>query len=256
MLHFERLLQATGVRHAVTTVTENGDTPFNIADHIGPSREAVAERRRWVCDEIGIGFDRLTSSQQVHGANVVIVDDANAGSGQLGWTDAIPSCDGLITNVVGVSLMSISADCPLVLMVAPAKAPRSTVLATVHASWRALTSGILANAMTLFTQRYHADAADVFAAIAPSAGPCCYEVRGDFVDELDRHSPWAKPALLQKGTRTYFDLWAAARTTLIELGAAANHIETPAACTICDERFFSYRRQGKETGRFALFAGL
>jgi len=257
MLHFERLYRATGIRHAITTICENGDAPFNVADHIGPARETVAQRRRWVCQQIGIGFDRLTSSQQVHGANVVIVDDANAGSGRDGWGDAIASCDGLITDIVGVSLMSISADCPLVLLVAPAKGSRRTVIATVHASWRALTGGILAQAMGLFTQHYRADAADVFAAVAPSAGPCCYEVGPDFIDDIERRSPWARSSLIKTPAgRTHFDLWSACRTALQSQGVSADRIELPPACTICDERFFSYRRQGRETGRFALLAGL
>ncbi|MBI4580236.1 MAG: polyphenol oxidase family protein, partial [Planctomycetes bacterium] len=54
----------------------------------------------------------------------------------------------------------------------------------------------------------------------------------------------------------YFDLWAANRRQLTAAGVPADRVETAGICTICDQRFWSHRRDGESTGRFALFVGL
>ncbi len=42
---------------------------------------------------------------------------------------------------------------------------------------------------------------------------------------------------------------------LVRSGVSAGMIERDPACTICDERFFSYRREGADTGRNAVVVG-
>ncbi|GAG03167.1 unnamed protein product, partial [marine sediment metagenome] len=53
-----------------------------------------------------------------------------------------------------------------------------------------------------------------------------------------------------------FDLWSANRDQLLAAGLGPDRIELAGICTIQDDRFFSYRRDGPETGRFALVAGV
>jgi copper oxidase (laccase) domain-containing protein len=85
---------------------------------------------------------------------------------------------------------------------------------------------------------------DVAAIIGPGAGPCCYEV-GEEV-----HA--AFPGAHRSGR--HIDLKALARDRLHAVGV--HNVQDVAACTICDGRFFSYRREHTRAGRQAGVAWL
>jgi copper oxidase (laccase) domain-containing protein len=76
--------------------------------------------------------------------------------------------------------------------------------------------------------------------VGPCAGPCCYEVGPEVAAALGETSA---PAA---GRRTV-DLRAAAHARLLSAGVA--EVVDARACTICDERFFSHRREGERAGR-------
>jgi polyphenol oxidase len=82
------------------------------------------------------------------------------------------------------------------------------------------------------------------AVIGPCAGPCCYEV-GEEV-----HAAFA--GAHRSGRR--IDLRAIARERL--RAAGVREVRQLDACTICDERYFSHRREGPRAGRQAGLAWL
>jgi polyphenol oxidase len=81
------------------------------------------------------------------------------------------------------------------------------------------------------------DSGEMVAVIGPGAGPCCYEVGEEVHAAFD--------GAHRMGRR--IDLKALARDRL--LAAGVSEVRHVAACTICDERFFSYRREGARAGR-------
>ena len=80
--------------------------------------------------------------------------------------------------------------------------------------------------------------------IGPGAGVCCYEV-GEEV-----HAAFGGAHRAGQN----IDLRAIARERLLAAGVA--RCATCSACTICDERFFSHRREGERAGRQAGVAWL
>jgi len=82
------------------------------------------------------------------------------------------------------------------------------------------------------------------AVIGPGAGMCCYEVGAEVHAALTgvEREPGA------------IDLRAIARRRL--LAAGVSQVREVHACTICDERFFSHRREGARAGRQAGVAWL
>jgi polyphenol oxidase len=80
------------------------------------------------------------------------------------------------------------------------------------------------------------------AIVGPCAGSCCYEV-GEEVHEAfgnaHRHG-------------SHIDLRAIAHDRLLAAGVA--EVRDVDVCTICDERYFSYRREGARAGRQAALA--
>ena len=83
-----------------------------------------------------------------------------------------PQADGIATNVPGVAALVLTADCLPVALSAPG------AVAMVHAGWRGLASGVLAEGVAAL--RDVGATGPVVAAIGPGAGGCCYEV-GDEV---------------------------------------------------------------------------
>jgi YfiH family protein len=160
---------------------------------------------------------RLAAVRQVHGTDVVEADP-----------DAVRDADGQVTTEPGVAAIALVADCLPIALVAPEG------VAMLHAGWRGLAGGVVANGVAALRDL---GAGDIAAAIGPGAGPCCYEV-GDEVH-----------AAFGTSGRTV-DLKAIARDRLAEAGVATVH--DCGLCTMHDaERFFSHRRDRGVTGRQA-----
>ena len=85
---------------------------------------------------------------------------------------------------------------------------------------------------------------EIVAVIGPGAGICCYEVGPEV------HASFAQA----HGDGRRIDLRAIARDRL--LAAGVRQVRDVEACTICDERFFSHRREGALAGRQAGVAWL
>lgn len=144
--------------------------------------------------------------------------------------------DGHAIAARGLAAMVLTADCiPVVL------GARGAV-AAVHAGWRGLADGVLEEGVLAL--REVGGRGDVAAIVGPCAGACCYEV-GEEV-----HA--ALGGLHRDGR--LIDLRAIAHERLLEAGVA--EVRDVHACTICDERFFSYRREGARAGRQAGVAWL
>lgn len=144
--------------------------------------------------------------------------------------------DGHATAAVGVGAMVLAADCIPVVLGADG------AVAAVHAGWRGLAAGALEQG--LLALRDVGGAGEIVAVVGPCAGGCCYEVgeevHASFGDE-HRHG-------------RLIDLRAISHDRLLAAGVA--EVRDVDACTICDERFFSYRREGLRAGRQAGVAWL
>jgi YfiH family protein len=178
---------------------------------------------------------RLVRGYQVHGVAVSrVLDDRQAAASE----DARPTteADGQATNLPEVGVMVLTADC------LPVALGASGAVAMVHAGWRGLAVGVLEEGVLAL--RELGCESDVAAVIGPGAGSCCYEV-GEEV-----HSAFG--GAHRSGRR--IDLAAIARDRLHAAGVV--EVRDVEVCTICDERFFSYRREHALAGRQAGVAWL
>jgi copper oxidase (laccase) domain-containing protein len=112
----------------------------------------------------------------------------------------------------------------------------------LHAGWRGLAAGVLEEGVRAAVELDGRD--ELIAVLGPCAGACCYEVGPEVQRAFGREA--ARPARL--------DLRAVARERLLASGV--REVLDVAACTICDERFFSHRREGDRAGRQAGVAWL
>ena len=228
---FHLLENIPGIRHAVST--RLGPDGANVrSDH--PGREANLRALA-----AAVGARRYVGIRQVHGNRVVEAAEAECESVEA---------DGLITGEPGVALTCLSADCPLIMAVDPV----GGAIGVAHASWRGTVKGIAGELVTAMQRRYGADPACMQAAICPSAGPCCYEVGEDVVEAATASfGDDGRVFLVRRDGRVHFDLWAANVAQLTRMGLGSHNIAVAEICTICDGRFYSVRREGPATGRFA-----
>jgi YfiH family protein len=175
-------------------------------------------------------------------------------------------CDALVTNIRGIALYWAVADCSVILIVDPVHA----AIGLAHAGWRGTSAGVVLQTLAAMGRTYGTVPEQCLAAIAPTIGPCCYEV-----DEPVRHAFYANPPnpLADKIARfsrvrvpdgaggardsLRLDLAASNQALLVACGVPPEQIETADLCTGCHtDLFYSHRVEGGPTGRFAATLGL
>lgn len=150
--------------------------------------------------------------------------------------------DGLTTRTPGLWLGIKTADCVPVLL-ADAK---NHAIGALHAGWRGAAHGILASCLQQWQSTFESRPADIFAAVGPSIGGCCYEV-GPEVSTLFQQLFPERPEL--SGVAK-IDLREAIRRQLEAAGVPPGHIDTAQMCTQCEpEWFYSFRRERDLAGR-------
>lgn len=248
-------LEIPGVKHCFTTklggVSEGIFATMNLSFSRGDDPDAVLQNYKIICDELGVDFRKCVISKQTHTTNVRIVTEDDAGKGIIldrDYTDV----DGLITNVPGITLVTQYADCVGLLFFDPVK----KVIATSHAGWRGTVGEIGKVTVQKMVSHFGCDPKNIRAAIAPSIGPCCFEVDDPVYNEFIKLEYIDKNKIITpKGNGKYhIDLWETNRLILMDAGLDSNNITVTDLCTKCNhETFFSHRFTQGKRGNLAAF---
>jgi YfiH family protein len=205
----------------------------NLSTGAGDGHAHGLDRREELCGRLQLRW--LCSSRQVHGTAVHVIDRVSGTAGEPVSIDA----DGHVTATPGVGTMVLAADC------LPVALGCDGAVAMLHAGWRGLAAGVLEQGVGALRAQ-GAEETPIAAVVGPGAGVCCYEVGAEVQDAF------AGAHAHLHGRR--LDLRAIAEERLRAAGVAeVSHVD---ACTICDERFFSFRREGAAAGRHAGVAWL
>jgi polyphenol oxidase len=239
------LLEATGLVRAVFTTRQGGQSrgpyaSFNLAPNVGDSLPAVTANRRRLAEAIGAPLDRVVEAEQVHGAGVAVVGDADVGTVVLG-------ADALVTASAAVWLAIYAADCVPVLILDPAV----PAVAAVHAGWRGVAAGVVPETFRRMREILGTLPSRCAAALGPAIGGCCYEVDAPVARAMEGRAWWPDAARPTGPGVWKLDLQEAVRRQLSALGVPSRGVETIALCTRDrPDLFFSYRRD-RVTGRMA-----
>lgn len=197
--------------------------------------------------------DRMVVSCQTHTVNVRRATREDEGKGvirQRDYTDV----DGLITDVPGLTLVTLYADCVPLYLVDPVR----RAIGLSHSGWRGTVKGMGAVTLKAMKEAFGTEPGDVIAAIGPSICKDCFEVGEEVVREFEAAFDCRchKELWSQNGRpgKYQLDLWNANRIVLQGAGVKPEHIYTTNICTKCNSRhLFSHRTVGEERGNLAAF---
>jgi len=216
---------------------------LNLGVSWGDAREHVEINRRRLAEHAGYDPGQVQMARHVHGADIWTVGQPLADGAQF---------DGLVCDRKGPVLAAFAADCIPILFADP----EAAVCGAAHAGWRGTVAGVARNVIERM-QALGARPDRIRVALGPSIGPCCFEVGPEVVAAF-RDALGEVPGLVVAGPRKdHLDLRIASRTVLERAGVAPQHIDDRPPCTRCEpERFFSYRRDGKDGGIHMAFIAM
>lgn len=224
-------------------ISTGARSSLNLGARWGDDRENVEANRRLLAEHAGYDPAQLVATRHVHGTNVFRVGEPLAPDAEF---------DGLVSDRVGPVLGAFAADCIPILFAEP----QARVCGAAHAGWRGTVNGVAPNVIARMVEA-GARADRIRVALGPSIGKCCFEVGPEVVEEF-RAALGDLPGLVVPGPRKdHIDLRVASRAMLERAGVRPEHIDDTPPCTRCEaERFFSYRRDGKDGGVHMAFIGL
>jgi len=227
-----------GVRAAVSTRQGPGISigphgRFNLGARSGDEPTAAHANRAAL--QAALGLPRAPHwLEQVHGTGVFVASGI-AATGE-------PRADAAVTRECGQPLVILTADCLPVLLCSDDGA----VIGAAHAGWRGLAAGVIERTVAEMA----ADAVELRAWLGPCIGLPSYEVgeevRAAFVDGDDGAASCFVPT---RPGHWHCDLAALARRRLAAIGVT--QVAGGDFDTFTDGRFYSYRRDGARSGRFA-----
>ncbi len=217
-------------------VSKGAYDSLNFSLSVGDCEKAVRENRKRAVERLG--FSKWVMVGVVDGATVAHVTKESP--------ELMRGCDGLITDVPGIALMATNADCQVALFYDPVK----KAVGAVHAGWRGQVANIYAETVRRMGEVFGSGPKDLRVSFSPSLGPS----RAEFVN-YRKELPecfWrfqVRP--------NYFDLWAVAKWQLMQVNILEKNIAFSQICSYDNPgTCFSYRRDGKKSGRNASIIGI
>lgn len=199
-----------------------------------------------LCKAVGFEINDLVLSDQVHGDRCRVVSSSDRGKGVIRESD-ISGVDALVTNCKDIAICIFTADCVPVYLLDI----ENNVAALCHAGWRGVINEIVLKTIDVMKVNFKSKPGNIIAAIAPSIGPCCFEVGYDVARVFQDYFENTKGIYFEEKGHFRINLWNAVAEQLIRAGINSNVVNSE-LCTCCNsDAFYSYRRDGFNTGRMA-----
>ena len=239
----------SGAAHGFSTrlggVSQGYLASLNLGTHRGDLPENVLKNYEIFANALGFSPEDTVFPMQRHTDLIRRVDASHRGEGLFRETGAV--CDGQITNVPGVALVTFSADCTPILLFDPV----CRAIGAVHAGWRGTAAGIAAKAVAAMADAYGCRPGDIRAAIGPCIGKCCFETDDDVPTAMVAAlGDVARAAVEPRGAKYHVDLKALNALWLSRAGVT--NVDISPDCTACRcDRYWSHRRVGDRRGSLA-----
>ncbi len=253
---FPSLAESGLVAHGFSTRlggASRGDfATMNFSFTRGDRPEDVRENFRRMAGALEVSPERMVLSWQTHTTNVRRVTEADAGKGIFCDRD-YRDVDGLITDVPGLTLVTLYADCIPLFFLDPVR----RAIGLSHSGWRGTVSRMGAATIRAMKEAFGSRPEDLIACIGPGICGECYEVGPEVAQAFQAAFQKKDHArILRPGTggKWYLNLHQANRIILEESGIRPQHLSVADLCTCCNpDLFFSHRKHGERRGNLGAF---
>ena len=208
-------------------------------------------------NQFGLNSDKVFTVKQVHGDNICIINSSLRGTHPVDGShhSLLPiEADAIITNIKNLPIGVFTADClPIVLADI-----RGRGVGIIHAGRVGTSLEITKKSVSKIKENFGISAEDIIVGIGPGIGGCCYEVDEKSINPFkDRLEYFEKIAIEKDNGRWMLNLIGVNKIQLMESGLKSENIFTAEFCTSChNDKFFSYRREGKTAGRMVSFVAI
>ena len=236
---------------------------FNLAFHVGDDFRNAWQNRIKFAQILGVELGNLIFMNQVHGDQICVVDSEFLGKFRAKFDKFVdkfnkfsaldsqnqanltkindeflgifPVCDAMITDLGGVGLCVMVADCSPVILIDE----KNGAIGVAHAGRNGVIKKIVTKTAMKMSEIYGSKFSDLAVFVGTNIKGSCYEVGDMDLGEFECFKNGGK-----------FDMDLALRAELKEL--KINKFAFSNVCSHCDQNYFSYRRD-KDTGRFCGF---
>ncbi|WP_044896110.1 peptidoglycan editing factor PgeF [Bacillus alveayuensis] len=227
---------------------------LNVGLHVKDDHETVVQNRREIARKLNFPLSNWVFADQVHDCHIEKVTSEHKGAGTIHYDDAIKKTDGLYTNEQNLLLSLCFADCvPLYFF-----APKHHMIGLAHAGWRGTVKNIAGEMLQVWIKKEKVLPKDIYVAIGPSIGPCCYKVDRKVIAEVEKLFGFDAGLFYEEVEEGQFllNLLEMNKAICLNEGIPEKNILTSSYCTSCQENdFFSHRRDQGKTGRMMSFIG-
>ena len=245
ILQFEHISCVHGMTTRQGGVSTGGFESLNLGRYAGDSQEHIERNLEIFFKSTLTDRSRTISTHQTHSDHIAIIRD-------IEQFEIMEDTDALITNQKEVTLMTFYADCTPLFFHDQVK----NVIAMAHSGWQGTIKRIGPKVVEMMQKTFGCSPIDIHVGIGPNISVKHYEVSKDFLNSFIEQDYFRR--FLNIGEqKDYFDMTACIIDMLTKAGISKENIQSSGYCTYDDQkRFFSYRRQGVESGRMSAFIRL
>lgn len=235
---------AANIKAFTTTRTGGVSQPpwdsLNLARHVNDSPEDVSQNRRLLKQSCNLPVEPAWL-EQVHSDTIIRLTEENSGQHF--------KADASYTTIKNTICCVMTADCLPVLFCNK----QASWVAAAHAGWKGIANGILKKVVGAYCQTTGGEPTDLLVWIGPAISGSAYQVGEDVRHALVQQDSILEQAFSNDKAQHYLlNSALAAQLQLVAQGLQQTQITNADCCTYRDkEHFFSYRRDGVNSGRMA-----
>ena len=204
---------------------------FNLALHVNDKKSDVLANRSLLVSQ----YNLPSSPRWLNQTHSNITINADLAS-------SIVNADAIYSKTNGTVCGVLTADCLPVFI----SNKEGTIVGIAHAGWRGLADGIIESLIDSF----NCDARDLVVHLGPAISKLFFEVGEEVKFQYLSKNKNFENCFTYLNNKYYLDLYEAARVVLKSFGVSS--ISGGDRCTYKEsDQYFSYRRDGKHSGRMA-----
>lgn len=249
-IQFRKLLEfKDSLTHAFTVGVDNDfrmplyNSPNNIL-----TKEEIEQNRtsyKKLCKSIGIEYNNIVKTNQVHGDVVKAVNEKVNSNSPDFYEKFYEKTDGLITANKNIAICATNADCIVLMMYDPVK----KVIANVHSGWKGTVQKIAKKTIDKMEESYNCNTKDIICCISPSIRECHFEVDTDVKDMFQNNFNHLEDIIEKKDKKWFIDTVKINKEMLKEKGIKPENIIDSKICTVCNSnQIHSYRGSNHKNG--------